>query len=71
MCLAACNLRRTLAVALVVGSALFAINQLDVVVAGHASARVWLKACLTYAVPFLVANYGLLVGTRRRDSGLS
>jgi hypothetical protein len=54
------------AVALVVGTVLFAINQLDVVVGGRATGRVWLKTALTYVVPFLVANYGLLVGTHRK-----
>ncbi len=65
LCLSAGSLRSTVAVALVVGTVLFTINQLDVVVAGHATSRVWLKAGLTYVVPFLVANYGLLVGSRR------
>ena len=66
ICLSARSLRSTIAVALIVGTALFAINQLDVVVAGRATGRVWLKTALTYVVPFLVANYGLLVGTRRK-----
>ena len=68
LCLSARSLRSTLAVALVVGTVLFAINQLDLVIAGRATGRVWLKAGLTYAVPFLVANYGLLVGARRAPS---
>lgn len=59
------NLRRTVAVALVVGTALFVINQLDTVIAGNASAATWAKVALTYLVPFCVANYGLLVGQRR------
>jgi hypothetical protein len=65
VCLTARSLCRTLAVALVVGTLLLVINQLDVVLAGRATGRVWLKAALTYLVPFLVANYGLLVGSRR------
>lgn len=68
LCLSARSLRSTLAVALVVGTVLFAINQLDIVVAGHATGRLWLKVALTYVVPFLVANYGLLVGTHRADA---
>jgi hypothetical protein len=59
----------TLAVALVVGTVLFAINDLDVVLAGGATSRVWLKAALTYPVPFMVANYGLLVGAHRTEPG--
>ncbi len=43
---------------------LFAINQLDVVLSGEATAKTWLKAGLTYVVPFVVANYGLLIGAR-------
>lgn len=58
------NLRRTVAVALLVGTVLFAINQLDVVIAGRATQGTWLKIALTYLVPFCVANYGLVVGAR-------
>lgn len=63
-CLRWRSLRSTLAVALLVGTVLFAINQLDVVLAGRATGGVWLKAGLTYVVPFLVANYGVIVGSR-------
>lgn len=60
------NLASTVAIAAVVGTALFAINQLDIVIRDGFSSRVWLKAGLTYLVPFLVSNYGLVVGTCRR-----
>jgi hypothetical protein len=59
------HLRRTVGVALIVGTILFAINQLDVVVRGDATAVVWFKAALTYLVPFCVSNYGVLVASRR------
>ncbi len=59
------NLTRTVSVALVVGSILFAINQLDVVMSGEATAGTWIKAVSTYVVPFVVANYGVLSATRR------
>ena len=59
------NLRRTVGVALVVGTVLFVINQLDSVVTGRATAATWTRVVLTYLVPFCVANYGLLVGQRR------
>jgi hypothetical protein len=59
------NLRKTLLIALVVGTILFCINQLDVVVRGHATPVVWVKAATTYLVPFCVANAGVLVATRR------
>jgi hypothetical protein len=58
------HLRRTIRIALVVGTILFAINQLDVVVRGDATTGTWLKAGLTYCVPFVVANLGLLAGKR-------
>jgi len=61
------HLGETIRVAVVVGTVLFAINQLDVVLAGKATWMTWLKAALTYIVPFLVANYGLLVGSRRQQ----
>ena len=65
------HLRQTVAIALIVGTALFAINQLDVVLRGDATATVWLKSAVTYLVPFTVSNLGLLVGRRRPTSGAS
>jgi hypothetical protein len=58
------HLPRTAAVALVVGTVLCAIHQLDVLLAGRATGITWLKIALTYLVPFLVANYGILVASR-------
>jgi hypothetical protein len=66
VCLRADCLKRTAGAAVVVGSVLFVINQLDVVLAGHATALTWVKVGLTYLVPFCVSNYGLLVASRRR-----
>ena len=60
------NLRKTVMIALIVGTVLFCINQLDVVVEGHAASVVWAKSAITYLVPFCVANAGVLVATRRR-----
>ena len=62
------NLRRTVLVALIVGTILFCINQLDVVLRGDATPLVWVKAATTYLVPFVVSNVGLLIGTRRRST---
>ena len=53
-----------MSIALIVGSAFFAMNQLSVIVAGHATAIVWLKAALTYLTPLLVSNFGVLSATR-------
>lgn len=58
------NLRRTVLTALIVGTLLFLINQLDVVLAGRATWVTWVKGAVTYLVPFAVANIGVLIGTR-------
>jgi hypothetical protein len=50
-----------------VGTILFAINQLNVVVERHASAVVWIKSAVTYLVPFAASNIGILIATRRRS----
>lgn len=60
------HLRATTRIALVVGTVLFAINQLDVVLAGNASTATWVKSGVTYFVPFVVSNLGVLTATRRR-----
>jgi hypothetical protein len=58
------HLRRTIKIALVVGTILFAINQLDVVLRGDVTATTWVKVGLSYCVPFVVSNLGLLAGKR-------
>jgi len=59
-------LHRSLATALVVGTALVLINQGPELLAGTASpALVW-KVPLTYAVPFCVATWGALSNSRTR-----
>jgi hypothetical protein len=65
VCLHRPHLRSTARIAVVIGTILFAINQLDVILAGKATLAVWLKAGLTYLVPFCVSNWGILVATRR------
>lgn len=59
------HLRKTVTIALTVGTILFCINQLDVVLRGDATAAVWIKTAVTYLVPFCVSNAGVLVGSRR------
>ena len=60
------HLFRTIRIALIVGTILFVINQLDVIVRGHATPFVWFKVALTYCVPFCVSNLGILVATDAR-----
>jgi len=62
------HLRATIRIALIVGTVLFAINQLDVVLAGDATAATWVKSAITYLVPFIVSNLGVLTGSRRRST---
>jgi hypothetical protein len=59
------HLRKTLTIAGIVGTVLFAINQLDVVLRGDATAVVWWKIGATYCVPFVVSNLGVLIASRR------
>jgi hypothetical protein len=58
------HLRRTLTIALVVGTILTAINQADVIARGDATTTTLAKAALNYVVPFIVSNLGLLAGAR-------
>jgi hypothetical protein len=62
------HLRSTVGIALVVGTVLFAINHLDVVLRGDATTATWIKGLTTYLVPFVVSNLGVLTATRRRAS---
>ncbi len=64
ICLEPQNLRRTLTIALVVGTLLTAINQADVILRGDATSATAAKAALNYLVPFIVSNLGLLAGRR-------
>jgi len=61
------HLRKTIRVALIVGTIIFAINQLDIVLRHKATAVTYVKCVVTYLVPFCVSNYGILVATRRKE----
>jgi hypothetical protein len=62
------HLVRTIRIALVVGTILFCINQLNLVLEHRAGAVVWLKGAITFLVPFSVSNLGILIATRRDPS---
>ena len=64
ICLRREHLRRTIRIALVVGTVLTIINQADVILGGDATAITWVKTGLNYCVPFIVSNLGLLAGKR-------
>jgi hypothetical protein len=57
--------RRSLVVALVIGTVLNGINQGPEIVTGHWP--VWWKLILTYFVPFAVASYGSYAAFRSSD----
>ncbi|MBA3736221.1 MAG: nitrate/nitrite transporter NrtS [Actinobacteria bacterium] len=64
LCLERPNLQRTCTIALIVGCVLTLINQGDVLIAGHATARTAVKIVLNFCVPFVVSNLGVITGSR-------
>ena len=62
VCRNATTLRRTSRIALIVGTVLTAINELDVIVGGTATWLTAVKIGLNYCVPFIVSNLGVLAG---------
>jgi hypothetical protein len=65
-CLAPARLRRTVAIAIAVGTLLTLFNQGDVILGGAATGATAVKAALNYIVPFVVSNLGMLSG---REAG--
>jgi hypothetical protein len=59
------SVRRSLAVALIIGTVLNAINQGPEIFTGHWP--IWWKLALTYFVPFAVASYGSYAAFRSSD----
>ena len=59
------SVRRSLVVALVIGTVLNTINQGPEIFTGHWP--VWWKVLLTYFVPFAVASYGSYAAFRSSD----
>jgi len=56
--------RRSLAIALIVGTVLTAINQGNIILGGEFPAALAWKIPLTYAVPYCVATVGALLNAR-------
>lgn len=59
------NVKRTVSIALVIGTLFVAMNQLEVILSGQTTFIVWLKAGLTYVTPLCVSNLGILSATYR------
>lgn len=68
VCLYRPNRRRVVAIALVVGSLLVAINQGGILASGHLGWIVWLRMALDYLIPACVSTMGVLAGSRRIDA---
>lgn len=66
LCLQPSTLRRTIPIALVVGSLLTLINEGDLLLAGDVSARTAVKIVLNFCVPFVVSSLGFATGSRAR-----
>lgn len=60
------NLKRTVTVALCVGTLFFAINQAAAILAGQATLTTWLKVAITYLTPFCMSNFGILTATHTK-----
>jgi hypothetical protein len=54
--------KRALLTAVIVGTILTLINQVDVIVSGEATLATYLKCAGNYLTPFIVANVGMLIG---------
>jgi hypothetical protein len=59
------QLRKTVTIAMIVGTVFFGMNQLGAIASGHASTLIWLKVVLTYATPLVVSSLGIASATRR------
>lgn len=65
LCLRPATLRRTVLIALMVGTILSLVNQAGVVAGGDATLATWLRVAANFVVPFCVSNAGILTATRR------
>lgn len=67
LCIRRRTLRRTVPIALVVGTLLTAINLGSVIVGGQATGTTWVRAAANYLVPLVVSTLGYLSATRSSD----
>lgn len=65
------HLRKTVAIALIVGTVSYCIDQLQVVLRAVATTPVWIKSAITYLVPSCASNAGVPVASRVADDGRS
>jgi hypothetical protein len=55
---------RCVPIALVVGTLLSLVNQVDVIAGGDATAVTWVRVAVNYLVPFAVSSAGFYAGER-------
>jgi hypothetical protein len=58
------HLRRTISIAVIVGTLLTLVNQGGVIFGGDATAATWVRTGMNYLIPFCVSNAGLLSARR-------
>ncbi|MGI8792865.1 MAG: nitrate/nitrite transporter NrtS [Acidimicrobiales bacterium] len=63
-CFQTAYLRRTITIAVVVGTLLSLVNQLHVLLDGSPDVGTWLRIAANYVIPFMVSNVGGLTATR-------
>ncbi len=66
LCFLRTTLRKTVKIALVVGTILSLINQSGVIFDGRATYLTWIRVGANYLVPFCVSSIGFLSATRRK-----
>lgn len=59
------TLRRTVRIALLVGTILSVVNQGGVIAGGEADVITWMRVLANYVVPFCVSSAGFLSATKR------
>jgi NADH:ubiquinone oxidoreductase subunit 6 (subunit J) len=64
VCLRPANLRRTVVIAVVVGTIFTLVNEVQDLADGNGTWVTGIKIAVNYLVPFLVANLGVLVAHR-------
>ncbi|GIW56937.1 MAG: hypothetical protein KatS3mg082_3341 [Nitrospiraceae bacterium] len=67
-CLEPWVIKRSAAVAAVVGTALNLIHHYDALLGGGLTADVLVRVALTYLIPYLVSTHGQITGCARRQA---
>ena len=58
-------IKRSVIIALIVGSIILAVNQLDIILSGNLTPLLWFKILMTPCVPFCVSLYGAYLAYRQ------